>query len=129
MKYALSALALAVLVTGCPKKEPQPPPGPVENPSTRDSGTGPTERPREETGPSAGAAGPTGQGGERASLEACVDQWLKAHKLDAYGHDEGTMYTGGTPLFNEATGETRDRLDYVFGRQPDARKACVKSAQ
>ncbi len=59
------------------------------------------------------------------SIEKCVDRWLKANKLDRYGHPEGTMYAGGTPLFNEATGETRDRVSYVFERHPEADKACV----
>jgi hypothetical protein len=53
-----------------------------------------------------------------------VDKWLAAHGLDTYGHPEGTMYAGGTPLFDERTGETRDRLDYVYARQPEARHAC-----
>ncbi len=130
MKHALSALALAVLVTGCPKKEPQPPPGPVEDPAVRDGGAAPpaSERPREEAGPSI-APDTSAQGGDKAALETCVDRWLQAHKLDPYGHEEGTMYAGGSPLFNEATGERRDRLEYVFARQPDARKACEKGAQ
>ena len=53
-----------------------------------------------------------------------MDRWLQEHKLDRYGHPEGTMFTGGSPLFNEATGEATDRLAYVFARQPDALKAC-----
>ncbi|WP_171818001.1 hypothetical protein [Pyxidicoccus fallax] len=67
-----------------------------------------------------------GTGGNREAMEACVDQWLKANKLDPYGHDEGTMYAGGTPLFDESTGERKDRLEYVFQRKPEARKACAK---
>ncbi len=53
-----------------------------------------------------------------------MDRWLKAQQLDPYGHPEGTMYTGGTPLFDEQTGERRDRLSYVFQRHPQARAAC-----
>jgi hypothetical protein len=62
---------------------------------------------------------------ERQAQESCLDQWLKSKKMDRYGHPEGTMYAGGTPLFNEMTGETRDRLDYVYERQPEAKKACA----
>ncbi len=58
-----------------------------------------------------------------------MDRWLQEHKLDRYGNAEGTMYTGGTPLFNEATGESRDRLEYVFERQPEARKACARQGR
>ena len=45
--------------------------------------------------------------------------------MDMYGHPEGTMYAGGTPLFNEVTGERTDRLEYIFKRHPEARQACV----
>jgi hypothetical protein len=57
-----------------------------------------------------------------------VDAWLQERKLDPYGHPEGTMYTGGTPLFDERTGETKERLAYVFERHPDARAACGGSS-
>lgn len=57
-------------------------------------------------------------------VEACVDAWLAQRKLDPYGNAEGTMYAGGTPLFNEQTGETTDRLAYVFAKHPDAKAAC-----
>ena len=117
MRHALALLAVALLATGCPKKtgENQP----ADNPSVNDAGS---------TGATLSApadAGPKGQGGDRAAVEACVDRWLQEHKLDRYGNAEDTMYAGGTPLFNEATGESRDRLEYVFERQPEARKACV----
>ena len=32
--------------------------------------------------------------------ESCVDQWLAARKLDAYGSPEGTMYAGGSAATN-----------------------------
>jgi len=72
-----------------------------------------------------GATGKGSSGGDRQAQEACVDRWLKSNGLDAYGNAEGTMYAGGTPLFDERTGEARDRLDYVFQRKPEARKACA----
>ena len=55
---------------------------------------------------------------------ACVDQWLAARRLDPYGAPVGTMYAGGSPLFDEATGKTMSRLEYVYGKQPAARRAC-----
>lgn len=89
---------------------------------------------------SGGTAGPTGAGTpeptggatalsetERQAKEACLDKWLKSKKLDPYGNADGTMYAGGTPLFNEATGETKDRLEYVYARQPEAKKACASA--
>lgn len=62
---------------------------------------------------------------ERKAQESCLDQWLKSQKLDRYGNPEGTMYAGGTPLFDERTGETRDRLDFVYSNKPEAKKACA----
>ncbi|WP_217911989.1 hypothetical protein, partial [Myxococcus sp. AM011] len=64
----------------------------------------------------------------RAALESCVDRWLKKHGLDSYGNAEGTMYAGGTPLFDERTGESTDRMAYVFSQKPEARKVCMKGS-
>ena len=55
--------------------------------------------------------------------EMCVDRFLVARKLNAFGDPEGTSYAGGTPLFDEATGKTTDRLAHVYGKQAEAR-AC-----
>ncbi|MFB1479080.1 hypothetical protein [Corallococcus sp. RDP092CA] len=62
---------------------------------------------------------------DRLTLEACVDGWLKSHNLDRFGNAKGTMYAGGTPLFDERTGQNTDRLDYILAHQPEAKKACV----
>jgi len=120
MKNALSLLAALCLTTGCHKNtaDAPPPPSPttpVENPSYRDAGQ-PAAPPDD--------SGTRVQGGLPAAQEACVDQWLKERQLDRYGHPEGTMYAGGSPLFNEATGESQDRLEHIFARQPEAKKAC-----
>lgn len=56
--------------------------------------------------------------------EACVDRWLKARNLNPYGDPPDTVYPGGTPLFDERTGEQTDRIEYVFRKHPEARKAC-----
>jgi len=61
----------------------------------------------------------------RAREEKCVDRWLAQRKLDPYGSPEGTMYAGGTPLFNEATGRQIDRLDYIYRKHPEAKAACA----
>jgi len=66
---------------------------------------------------------------EKQAQETCLDTWLQGKKLDRYGHPEGTMYAGGSPIFNEMTGEARERLDYVYERQPDAKKACATANQ
>lgn len=134
MRHALALITFALLATGCPKKTGESPNPPADNPSYRDAGqTGSTGAALSGATPTDSGttdSGTQAKGGSRAAVESCVDRWLQERKLDTYGHPEGTMYAGGTPLFNEATGESRDRLEYVFSRQPEARKACAdKSAQ
>ncbi|PIR57211.1 MAG: hypothetical protein COU72_02130 [Parcubacteria group bacterium CG10_big_fil_rev_8_21_14_0_10_41_35] len=48
-----------------------------------------------------------------------IDEWLSANELNKYGDSSNTVYAGGTPLFNEATGESRDRFEYLFEKFPD----------
>jgi hypothetical protein len=120
--FSLSLL----LASGCRKSTGENP-DPVD--ATRmDSGTSEPATGKAEGALKGSDGGATKEAlGGKESTEACVDRWLKEHKLDQYGHPEGTMYAGGTPLFNEATGESRDRLEYVFEQQPEAKKACASS--
>jgi len=48
-----------------------------------------------------------------------IDTWLKEKKYNQYGDQLKTMYTGGTPLFNEATGQTIDRYVYLLQKFPN----------
>ena len=48
-----------------------------------------------------------------------IDSWIQANNLNIYGDAKDRMYAGGTPLFNEATGEKIDRYDYIVSRHPD----------
>lgn len=86
--------------------------------ATAEAGTG-------DSGTSTSASSYDASASDRLALESCVDGWLKSHNLDRYGSKAGTMYAGGTPLFDERTGETTDRLEFVFKQHPDAKKACV----
>ncbi|MGO9832350.1 MAG: hypothetical protein ACLPJH_19660 [Myxococcaceae bacterium] len=56
--------------------------------------------------------------------QACVDRWLGAHAFDAYGSPEGTMYPGGTPLFDEASGQRTSRQDFLAKHRPEALRSC-----
>ena len=51
-----------------------------------------------------------------------VDEWLAANHLNEFGDKLGTFYAGGTPLFNEATGETIDRFKYLFEKFPELKR-------
>jgi len=51
--------------------------------------------------------------------KAQIDVWLENQGLNEYGDEQGTAYTGGTPLFNESTGETFERYAYLLQKFPD----------
>ncbi len=48
-----------------------------------------------------------------------IDQWIIENDLNQYGDPKNTVYLGGTPLFNETTGETIDRYEYILKNHPD----------
>jgi hypothetical protein len=51
-----------------------------------------------------------------------IDRWIKQKGLNSYGDPKDTVYAGGTPLFDERTGRTRDRYDYILERHPELKK-------
>ncbi|HEY6908434.1 MAG TPA: hypothetical protein VI356_03630 [Myxococcales bacterium] len=59
---------------------------------------------------------------------SCLDRELAARKLNAFGDPEGTMYAGGTPLFDERTGASISREQYVFSHHPELASACRSDA-
>lgn len=48
-----------------------------------------------------------------------IDQWLESNSYNRYGDAQDAQYAGGTPLFDEATGKSLDRYDYILERHPD----------
>lgn len=48
-----------------------------------------------------------------------IDQWIKDNNLNKFGDRKGTVYVGGTPLFNEATGQYKNLYQYILERHPD----------
>ncbi|MFW6450209.1 MAG: hypothetical protein ACOCZ6_04080 [Nanoarchaeota archaeon] len=48
-----------------------------------------------------------------------IDKWINKEGLNKYGDEQGTKYTGGTPLFNENTGKRMDRIEYIKKQHPD----------
>ncbi len=55
---------------------------------------------------------------------ACVDAKLTALHLNLYGDPLDTVYAGGTPLFDETTSVTRDRIGAILVKHPDLERAC-----
>jgi hypothetical protein len=56
-----------------------------------------------------------------------IDAWISQNHLNDFGDPSGTHYAGGTPLFNEATGERRDRYEYILSKHPELKSAPAKS--
>ncbi len=48
-----------------------------------------------------------------------IEKWLNENNLNRYGDPMDTFYTGGTPLFNEMTGESKERFQYILEKTPD----------
>ena len=52
-----------------------------------------------------------------------IDRWIKDNHRNPYGDSKDTMYAGGTPLFDERSGKTHDRYEYVLERHPELKQA------
>lgn len=59
---------------------------------------------------------------------SCLDRELASRGLNAFGDPQGTMYAGGTPLFDERTGASISREQYVFSHHPELASACGSDA-
>jgi len=55
----------------------------------------------------------------RASLLDRIESYLQDNNLNQYGDPMGTIYTGGTPLFNSQSGEIRNRMEYLLEKFPE----------
>ena len=53
--------------------------------------------------------------------KAVIDEWLEKNQLNEFGDNLGTLYTGGTPLFDELTGQATDRFEYLLKKFPELR--------
>ena len=52
-------------------------------------------------------------------LKQRIDQWIARNGLNQYGDPPGTMYLGGSPLFDENTGIRKDRYQYILDKHPE----------
>lgn len=48
-----------------------------------------------------------------------IENWIIKNGLNQFGDPVGTVYAGGTPLIDEKTGRTLDRMDYILTKHPD----------
>jgi len=51
--------------------------------------------------------------------ETLVDRWITSCGLNKFGDPFHTTYPGGTPLFDEATFQITERMDYIRSKHPD----------
>ena len=104
----MRALALVLLLGAACQKQPSSPPP---------------------AAPSASSAAPLPVGPATTAAwtpqqQGCVDRWLTAQGLDAYCSPQGTLYAGGTPLFDESTGKSTSRQDFLAQHRPEALRDC-----
>jgi hypothetical protein len=52
-------------------------------------------------------------------IKSHINRWIVANEFNEYGDPQGTVYLGGTPLFDESTGDTRDRYEYILSHHPE----------
>ncbi len=57
----------------------------------------------------------------KETLHQRIDRWIASRGLNLYGDPPDTMYTGGSPLFDERTGILEDRYDYILKQHPELR--------
>jgi hypothetical protein len=51
-----------------------------------------------------------------------IERYIREKGLNEYADPKDTVYAGGTPLFNEMTGRTTDRYEYILKKHPELRK-------
>jgi len=51
--------------------------------------------------------------------KAKIDAWIIENNLNQYGDPKDIFYLGGTPLFDEKTGRSIDRYEYILKNHPD----------
>lgn len=74
--------------------------------------------------PVAAGTWPIAGGAQPANGDECLDRWLEDRHLDPYGAPRGTVYLGGSPLFDEATEQWTSRWELVTSKHPQAATAC-----
>ena len=48
-----------------------------------------------------------------------IEDWIQENDLNQYGDANDTVYLGGTPLFDESTGKSTDKYEYILQGHSD----------
>ena len=57
------------------------------------------------------------------SIKNRIDQWIETKGLNEFGDPLDSVYIGGNPLFDEATGVSMDRYEYILSNNPELAKS------
>jgi hypothetical protein len=75
---------------------------------------------KQEVDTPAPAASQPGQGQSLSKEQKeSIDKWLELNGFNRYGDPKDTFYAGGTPLFDEKSGQTIERYEYIMKKHPD----------
>ena len=113
--YTISLLLLALLFSGCTRLKWLDEQAGKLFYSTSSSSFLNVEERKDKDQEGAGEIDP---GNLSKEVKQKIDEWLEEKGLNRYGDPDGTYYTGGTPLFDETTGEAIERYQYILGRVP-----------
>lgn len=59
------------------------------------------------------------EGGISFKEKQQIEAWILENNLNPYGDPKDTVYIGGTPLFDEETGKSIDKYEYILENYPD----------
>lgn len=48
-----------------------------------------------------------------------IEAWIIENNLNQYGDAKDAVYMGGTPLFDEKTGQSIDKYEYILRNYPN----------
>ena len=57
-------------------------------------------------------------GGISLEEKQFIESWILKNNLNQYGDPKDMVYIGGTPLFDESTGESIDKYEYILRNHP-----------
>ena len=63
------------------------------------------------------------------SKKDIIDKWIADNNLNRYGDPKDTVYIGGTPLFDESSGASTDRYEYIYMKHPEVRKLLAEKSK
>jgi len=58
------------------------------------------------------------EGGVSLQEQELIGAWIIEQGLNQYGDPKDTVYMGGTPLFDERTGQSIDKYEYILRNHP-----------